>query len=129
MTCVWDSILHALCSHGLLSVMSVTARPSPIQLVNWLKGSNRKTPGVQWNGDSLTAKQHDENFEHVQSFQGGTIAGGYDCAACEPFLFLVCELFRVNIDHNYCGHVMQYRITGQVPLLRFRSNGGHMCVA
>jgi len=129
MTCVWDSILHALCSNRLHSVISATARPSPVQLVSWLKNNNRKTPGVQWNGGSLTAKQQDENFEHVKSFREGTIGGGYDCAACEPFLFLVCELFKVNIDHHYCGHTMQYRTTGQVPLLKFRSNRGHMTVA
>ena len=38
------------------------------------------------------------------------------------------ELFKVNINHNYMGHVMQYRINNARKTLNFGSNKGHVFV-
>ena len=57
----------------------------------------RKTIDVTWNGETLTDKQLEENYEHIY------------VQHVIHFLFLVCDLFKIDITHNYCSHMMSYR--------------------
>ena len=34
-----------------------------------------------------------------------SIRNGYLCSTCDPFLCLVCQLFKLNICHNYNGYI------------------------
>ena len=125
MTCFWDGILKTLNNNDFNLVVPNMKKIRNINFVVFLKNKNIKTNNVKWNGQNLTQKQLEENFEHIKVFNPNTIGGGYLCSTCEPFLFLVAELFKVNINHNYMGHVMQYRIDNARKTLNFRSNKGH----
>ena len=100
-------------------------KPNNKNFVKILKSNLRKTKDIIWNGETLTNKQLEENYEHIKDFNVDSIYGGYLCSTCEPFLFLVCELFKMNINHNYCGQLMSYKVTNPIRTLNFKSNSGH----
>ena len=77
----------------------------------------------------LSKKQLQENYHHIIEFNPNTINSGYDCSICDPFLFLVSHLFQVDINHDYNGHLMRYRVPNSFKLLNFRSNTGHFQTA
>lgn len=124
MTCFWDGILHHLKDEDFQRVFQIN-KPSNKNFVKILKTNLRKTKDIIWNGETLTNKQLEENYEHIKDFNVDSIHGGYLCSTCEPFLFLVCELFKMNINHNYCGHMMSYKVTSPIRTLNFKSNSGH----
>lgn len=124
MTCFWDGILHHLRDEDFQRVFQIN-KPSNKNFVKILKTNLRKTKDIIWNGETLTNKQLEENYEHIKDFNVDSIHGGYLCSTCEPFLFLVCELFKMNINHNYCGHMMSYKVTSPIRTLNFKSNSGH----
>jgi hypothetical protein len=123
MTCFWDGILKRL-SNEDFKKFNIN-KPRNKDFVVFLKNHNTKTTNVKWNNEKLTEKQLEENFTHIKDFNINSIGGGYLCSTCEPFLFLVSHLFNVNINHNYCGHVMKYRINDTNRILNFKSNKGH----
>ena len=123
MTCFWDGILKRL-SNEDFKKFNIN-KPRNKDFVVFLKNHNTKTTNVKWNNEKLTEKQLEENFTHIKDFNVKSIGGGYLCSTCEPFLFLVSHLFNVNINHNYCGHVMKYRINDKNRILNFKSNKGH----
>ena len=123
MTCFWDGILNRL-THEDFKQFNIQ-KPKNKEFVLFLKSRNKQTRNVSWNDESLTKKQLEENFTHVKDFDVNTIKGGYFCSTFEPFLFLVSQLFQVNINHNYCGHMIQYRINEEDRILQFTSNKGH----
>tara|TARA_B100000073_G_scaffold84470_1_gene65211 strand:- start:1476 stop:1859 length:384 start_codon:yes stop_codon:yes gene_type:complete len=123
MTCFWDAILQKLTRNDFnnfgLSHMDNS------NFVRFLKNHAEKTPDVTWNDERLSDKQLQENYKHIIDFNPNSIRNGYDCSVCDPFLFLVCFLFNVDIDHNYNGHIMRYRVKNSNRCLRFSSNTGH----
>lgn len=123
MTCFWDGILNRL-THEDFKQFNIQ-KPKNKEFVLFLKSRNKQTRNVSWNDESLTKKQLEENFTHVKDFDVNTIKGGYFCSTFEPFLFLVSQLFQVNINHNYCGHMIKYRINQKNRILQFSSNQGH----
>ena len=124
MTCFWDGILHHLKDEDFQRVFQIN-KPTNKNFVKILKSNLRKTKNIIWNGETLTDKQLEENYEHIKDFNADSIHGGYLCSTCEPFLFLVCELFKMNINHNYCGHMMSYKVNNSIRTLNFKSNSGH----
>ena len=124
MTCFWDGILHHLKDEDFQRVFQIN-KPSNKNFVKLLKNNLRKTKDIIWNGEKLTENQIQENYEHIRDFNSDSIHQGYLCSTCDPFLFLVCELFRVDINHNYCGHMMKYSVTNPIKTLNFTSNTGH----
>ena len=127
MTCFWDGILHHLKDEDFQRVFQIN-KPTNKNFVKILKSNLRKTKNIIWNGETLTDKQLEENYEHIKDFNVDSIHGGYLCSTSEPFLFLVCELFKMDINHNYCGHMMSYRTTNPNRTLNFKSNSGHFSV-
>ena len=125
MTCFWDGILKGLSNEDFNRVFK-TNRPSNRELVKILMENNSKeTKNITWNGESLTNKQIEENYEHIKSFDIKSIRNGYLCSICDPFLILICKLFNVNIYHRYCGHMMKYQVANPIKTLNFSSNKGH----
>ena len=124
MTCFWDGILHHLKEEDFQRVFQIS-KPNNKIFVKLLKDNLRKTKNIKWNGESLTDQQLKENFAHIKDFDENSIQGGYLCSTCDPFLFLVSELFNVNINHNYCGYLMKYTNTQPIKTLNFKSNRGH----
>ena len=137
MTCFWDAILQRLTQKDFNNFekrngVCISKHSSNSNFVRLLKNFAEKTPDILWNGDKLREKELEENYTHIIEFNPNTINNGYDCSISDPFLFLVCHLFRVNIDHNYNGNLMKYRLenNNENPrLLRFSSNTGHFQVA
>tara|TARA_B100000401_G_C52803978_1_gene720140 strand:- start:98 stop:391 length:294 start_codon:yes stop_codon:yes gene_type:complete len=92
MTCFWDGILNTLTNDDF-------------------EKFNKKTRNVIWNNEKFSKKQLDENFTHIKDFDYKSIRNGYDCSTYDPFLILICELFKVNINHDYIGNMIKYKNT------------------
>ena len=122
MTCVWNALLA-----GIPKELFNSSIFQPIQLVEYLKQNNRRTDHIKFNGIVLSEKQKDENFEAVASFDTSSIYGGYYCSFEDPFLFLVAELFQINIRHTYNGYNAEYRYNDlEGSLLYLQSSSSHM---
>jgi len=112
MSCVWVGILQALkkdyltCQDNQLKnkILNLNTKT----LVQLLKFNNNQTNEVKWNSVSLTKKQLIENLNHINEIKENNINLGYECGTCDPIFFLLCEIFHVNIIHNYLGNVMKY---------------------
>ncbi len=89
-----------------------------------LKEFNCKT-NIKWNGQELSNKQRLENMERINELELEEIENGYLCSCCDPVLLLVSELYKTNIDHDYNGHIMKYRVDKPVKKLYFKSDYGH----
>jgi hypothetical protein len=106
---------------------------SPTKFIELLKVKNTKTVNIRWNSKDLTQKEYDENYESIKSLDVNLINDGYNCSVCDPFLFLVAELFEINIQFNFNGIKVLYLNKKVLPdnqksTLRFHSNSGHfMC--
>lgn len=125
MTCFWDA---------LRAKLHIKKKMNNSQFIDYLKESNKKQTAVLWNNSKLSKKQFEENYEHIRGFDKNTIRNGYDCSICDPFLILICDIYNVNIIHNYNGHKMIYTNckneckntgTNNCNTLSFKSNTGH----
>jgi hypothetical protein len=133
MTCFWDS---------LRAKLHIKKKMNNSKFIDYLKKVNKKQTSVLWNNSKLTQKQFEENYEHIKDFDKNTIHNGYDCSICDPFLILICDIYNVNIIHNYNGHKMIYTKcehkcknecinkcintgTNNCNTLSFKSNTGH----
>ena len=121
MTCFWDA---------LRAKLHIKRKINNSQFIDYLKESNKRQTAVIWNNSKLSKKQFEENYEHIKDFDKNTIRNGYDCSICDPFLILICDIYNVNIIHNYNGHKMTYHKcvntgTNNYNTLSFKSNTGH----
>ena len=129
MSCFWLGLINAIDSDSFQKLgYQKKNKPTPVEFIQLLKSHVVRTSQVKWNGNSLSAKELDENFEHVKSLKVESVNQGYDCSCCEPVLLLVCQILRRNIEHKYLQkHCMKYQhidpITDQP--LQFASNRGH----
>lgn len=115
MACFWKGLIKAL-----------NLSTNPTQFVNLLQKNAIKTPNITWNGNKLSNKELEENLEWVKSFNSDRTYDGYFCSTCDPFLLLVCELYGVNIDHQYDGHLIKYRnLKNNLQILKFGSTRSH----
>ena len=127
MTCFWDGILNRLTQEDYALVGFYPAK-NPRELIKLLQYLNRETPCCTWNDTKISEKEIKENFEHVRSFNPMSISDGYDCSTSDPFLFLVSELFSLEIHHTYLGRIMRYKPCCNVQtrrIIRFGSDHGH----
>ena len=46
----------------------------------------------------------------IKDFNENNINQGYDCSSCDPFMILLCELLKININYDYNGNNIQYMI-------------------
>lgn len=116
MTCFWDSLRNGL----QLNI-------SNNEFINNLKDKNTaNNTNILWNNISLTKKQLEENYIHVRDFDIQTINNGYYCSVCDPFIILICDIYNINIHHNYNGYLMKYtHINKYNTILYFNSDKGH----
>jgi hypothetical protein len=125
MTCFWDGILHNLTNDDFQRAFKIN-KPNNKGLVVFLKEQNSKeTKNIKWNGTQLRDQEIQENFQHIKDYNVKSMHGGYLCSTCDPFLILICKLFNVNINHNYCGHMMKYTVPNPIKTLNFSSDRGH----
>ena len=132
MTCFWKSLLVALPYNKIKDTLNINEKPIPMKFVKLLKDNATKTPNILWNGKKLTQLELDENLTAIKEFQENSIHRGYHCSCCDPFLLLICQLFKVNIIHNYNKTQIKYTYIGNsnesIPTLKFSSDRGHFWV-
>ena len=124
MTCFWDGIISSLDKDDL-NILGLAERPRPGQLVTRLKQLNRKTPGIYWESKPLHFNEIEENYIHVRDFAHQSIHNGYLCSICDPFLCLICQLLKVNINHTYLNNTVHYTINNSRKTFHYSSNRGH----
>ena len=114
MTCFWDALRSKL-----------NIKTTNIEFILDLKKKNRKSSNILWNNIELTKKQLEENYQHIQDFKEKEISNGYYCSVCDPFLILICDLFKISINHNFNGYNMNYQNKQSSKTVNFFSNSGH----
>lgn len=132
MSCVWISLARGL-----------KLKKSPAQLLALLKEKNTPTVDVVWKKKdkplSPESKEGQEECkrwvlsdkaqeEHEQWINEVEISGaGYICAACDPFLLLVSQVFNVTIIHHYAGNTFIFENTrSSTHCITLRSSKSHM---
>lgn len=90
MSCVWL---------GLAKKLKLKHKPQA--LFSSIKERNVQTPNILCNGEKLTEQQMDENYERINNLKYVDVVDGYDCSTCDPLLFLVAQLYDINIVHNF----------------------------
>lgn len=110
MTCFWNGILSRLSVDLINKTFNTNfhIKPTPKEIVTLLKKNVTLTVNVKWKDEFLTKKAMDENYEWISTYKIDEINNGHDCSVCDPFLLLVCQLFVVDIYHNYDGKFITY---------------------
>lgn len=96
MTCVWDGLIKKL------KIKNMDA----YQFSSYVVKNNKYTLNILWNDTELTENQREENFQRIKKIK--KIKNGYDCSSCDPLLLLICELYEVNMLHNFNGTQITY---------------------
>lgn len=129
MTCFWDGLLKALhINHFKITFpqFSFRTKPRPREFIALLKYNSVPTQDVMWNGQHLKFRDMKDNFDAIFELDAERIHNGYLCSISDPYLFLVSQLFMVNIVHNYNGSTMRYTFNGpNYGTLNFQSDRGH----
>ena len=95
------------------------------QLCIFLIQNNKTTPNVKCQGQYLSPSQLQENLKAVEELDVDSIDNGYWCSTLEPFLCLLCELFKVRIEHDFNGVTIVYDISNYRKILKYRSDVNH----
>lgn len=124
MACFWNGILSQLSPADFLP-FGLEKKPKPKQFVLLLQINNVRTSAVSCQGTRLTEQQMEENYQSVEGYDKEKVNDGYLCSSSDPFLFLVSEIFLVDIDHKYLNKIIQYRHVRGKRTLHFQSNKSH----
>jgi len=124
MTCFWDGIISSLDKDDL-NILGLIELPKPAKLATRLKQLNKKTSKINWELKPLHFNEIEENYIHVRDFAHQSIYNGYLCSICDPFLCLICQLLKVNINHTYLKHTVHYTIDNARKTFYYSSNRGH----
>lgn len=114
MTCFWDGLIKAL-----------NIDMTPVLFVDDLIKRNCKTTNVKWNNELLTDQNCQENLNAIKELNSSKLNNGYDCSTFDPVLFLVSELYSVNIHHTYDHHVIEYINSLSDRTIKVYSNRSH----
>ena len=130
MSCVWRGVINALkkdyqtCVDPVLKykILNLSLK----DLISLIRLNNKPTPLVMWNNNKITLQQQKENFDHIKFLREDELYNGYYCSTCDPLFFLLSELFKINIIHNYNGNRMKYVYTDDPrKTYIFSSDVGH----
>ena len=124
MTCYWDGLLRSLDQEDL-TLLNSNKNINNIDFILLLKKNNKICENVKWQNEFLMKKLLEENYEMVKGFNENNINQGYDCSSCDPFMILLCELFKININHDYNGVNIQYKIEDTRKTINYKSNQSH----
>lgn len=110
MTCFWDSLINHIHTEDFTNLFNYaySLKPRPAEFITLLKNNNIKTSNIFWNNEILSEQLLNENYEAISNLDINLINNGYLCSCCDPFLLLICELFKVSINHNYNGTQITY---------------------
>ena len=124
MTCFWDGLLRNL-YHEDLTLLNSNKNINNIDFILLLKKNNKLCENVKWQNNFLSKKLLEENYEMIKDFNENNINQGYDCSSCDPFMILLCELFKININYDYNGNNIQYMIDNSRKTINYSSNQSH----
>ena len=130
MSCFWDAILNKIKTQDFQKIFNHSGKPNPETFAKMLIKENVKTENVLWNSQIMKEKQLQENYEHIQEFNVSNVNQGYDCSTCDPFLLIICELFKISIQHVYLGKTIEYthkkNVFNNNYTIKLQSDKGHM---
>ena len=124
MTCFWDGVMKSLNKNDFDLINE--KKSSHIELITMLK--RRKIPmiNVLWENQKLSKNEIKEHLLAIDEYDINGIPGGHLTSSCDSFLLLICELFKVNIEHMYMIHTIKYSNTKEVrKTLYYSSNDKH----
>uniref|UniRef100_A0A6C0C8Q9 Uncharacterized protein n=1 Tax=viral metagenome TaxID=1070528 RepID=A0A6C0C8Q9_9ZZZZ len=124
MTCFWDGIYRKLTDEDMKLINS-NKKINIKEFINLLKKNNKICSKVKWQSEYLSDKLLKENFKMIQEYNINNINNGYLCSCCDPFIILICEIFNLNINHNYNNVNIYYTIKNNRKTLNYKSNKSH----
>jgi len=125
MSCFWDGIGNFI-TRKEFKKRGLKKNPTPDRLIQFFKNNNMVVTKVKWNDTYLTELQQKENYDHVRTCKK---QDGYLCSSCDPFLFLICELFEISIVHKYNSNLITYTFDGKSKkTIHVQSNSTHFWV-
>lgn len=81
---------------------------------------------VLWQNNTLRDQEIKEYLKWIDEYNINIISNGHLTSICDPFLLLICELFCVNIKHQYNNYSIMYINKNKArKTLIFSSNNGH----
>jgi hypothetical protein len=107
----------------------IRANAPPSELLKFLQNNNVPTTTVTWQAVALAPSLLKQNQERVATCT--EMGAGYNWSCCDPFLLLVCELWKINIDveltgaYAWCRAYEEYRHPDASIGVRFRASMGH----
>jgi hypothetical protein len=125
MTCVWDSIIRGIPIECFRSY-NFAIKPDAMTFVKFLKNNNKKVSFITVNDQDIKNKEREENYKAVKELNIKTVNQGYFTSSKDPFLILICELFRCSIYHNYRGHLIKYEHQNPLFKIHVHSSSSHM---
>ena len=126
MSCFFDAIYHRLSPEWR---QKVAGGGGSRGLPRFFADHNRATPEVLCNGMALSQQQQKENVTHVKELRGHNVSSGYLTCFYEPYFFLCCALFDVDIRFNYRGSMAVFSRAGDATgrkVWTFSANSGHI---
>jgi len=125
MTCFWDGILKSLKKEDL-DYVEYDQHKSPLHFIQFLKKNKKKMINVLWQNNILRDQEIKEYLTWIDEYNINSISNGHLTSICDPFLLLICELFCVNIKHQYNNYSIMYINKNKArKTLIFSSNNGH----
>jgi hypothetical protein len=135
MTCFWDGILSKISLQEINQYLSPKSHfmfVSQKDFIELLKSASEKITDYlvmlkdQTNCYYISSTMIQENKEWIQNYNTQTIHNGHDCSTCDPFLILITHIFEIQINHNYNGHIIEYKNIKNVRrVVHFSSDQGH----
>ena len=115
MSCFWD---------GLRSKVHSLSKFKPSEVRAALQSANVLTTSITFNGERLTGARLQENYDWVKN-DTHPWNDGHDTSSGDPYLALVAELFCVNINFNFAGHVQHIEHPKATSTVQFSSSRTH----
>jgi len=109
MSCYWNALIKGLDENDFKKVNKPNIITNPRAFASLLKENNKIPENIFVGGIKLTKNECKEMFDAVKEYDINTTNCGYLCSISDCFLSLMCELFDLNIQHNYCGIEILYQ--------------------
>ena len=126
MACFWNGLIKMLLKEELIS-RKIDAEHL-LSIVKYFNDQNmqRRRHTVEINGKCPTKKQMMENYHRIMYIN--SVNDGYDCSSFDPVLIIICEIYRVNIEHDFVGNVVTYFRKKNKKTIKVFSNKEHFYV-
>jgi len=124
MTCFWDAIFKSLNKNDFDLINEKKSTNG--ELIAMLKRRKIPMTNVLWENQKISENEINEHLLAINDYDINGIPGGHLTSSCDSFLLLICELFKVNIEHMYMIHTIKYSNNKEVrKTLYYSSNDKH----